>query len=72
MSKKKNNSVRAVNKYPHNLNKATIVNDQNSFEVKGVRYLLYEIPNMFKDGVVIDINTGERFVFPVGKFVEYF
>ena len=45
---------RAVNQYPHNLHKYTLVTDRNSFEAKGERYLL-------NGDTVINIRTGEIF-----------
>ena len=55
--KKKNQSVMAVNQYEHNLNKNTIVTDQNSFMRKGSRYTI-------SGDDAIHILTGKRLTLP--------
>ena len=92
-------SKRAVNKYPHNLSKFTIVTDANSFEARGVRYLVYRAPTLdvedyFErsdkwdnprdvflhwhkrpcksiDGIIINIETGQRYPINLKKYLLY-
>ena len=61
----------AVNKYPHNLSKFTIVADINSFEARGVRYLVYEAPTLKEDGIIINIETGKRYPIKLDKYILY-
>ena len=69
---KNTTSKRAVNKYPHNLHAATIVNDENSFESKGIRYLLYTVPTKEEEGIVIDISNADLHSFSLQAFKRYF
>ena len=64
-------SKRAVNKYPHNLSKFTIVTDANSFVAKGVRYLVYSAPTIEEDGIIINIETGQRYPINLKKYLLY-
>ena len=61
----------AVNKYPHNLSKFTIVTDINSFEARGIRYLVYMPPTKDEDGIVIDIQTAKRYPIKLDKYLLY-
>lgn len=65
MAKKKEVSKRAVNKYPHNLNKHTIINDTNSFEVKGERYTI-------SGDKIINIITKEVYEADWQRVKDYF
>ena len=65
MAKKKIEAKRAVNKYPHNLHKATILNDDNTILVKGVRYTISGLN-------LINIETGQRYTTTWEKVKDYF
>lgn len=65
MAKKKNNSVRAVNQYRHNLHPATIITDANSFEVKGNRYTV-------SGDNIINIITKEVYTADWQRVKDYF
>ena len=65
MAKKKVESKRAVNKYPHNLNKHTIITDRNSFEVKGERYTI-------SGDNIINIITKEVYSADWQRVKDYF
>ena len=59
--------------YRHNLNSHTIVTDSNSFEVNGIRFLIYQTPSKNRrDGLVINIFTGELYPFSWEKYKQYF
>ena len=60
-----------VNKYPHNLSKFTIVTDVNSFKARGVRYLVYSAPTIEEDGIIINIETGQRYPINLKKYLLY-
>ena len=60
-----------VNKYPHNLSKFTIVTDINSFEARGVRYLVYSAPTKKEDGIIINIESGQRYPINLEKYLLY-
>ena len=68
---KQKESKRAVNKYAHNLNKHTIVTDANSFVAKGVRYLIYQVPTIDIDGILIELEEGTIHVITLDKYKKY-
>ena len=57
--------MRAKNKYPHNLNKHTILNDDNTILVKGVRYTISGL-------VLINIENKQRYNITWDKVKDYF
>lgn len=57
--------------YPHNLSKFTIVTDTNSFEAYGIRYLVYSAPTIEEDGIIINIETGQRYPINLKKYLLY-
>ena len=62
---KQKNSKTAKNKYKHNLNRHTIITDLNSFEVKGVRYLL-------SGDNIINIESKEVYKANWDRIKDYF
>ena len=68
---KQKESKRAVNQYAHNLNKHTIVTDVNSFIAKGVRYLIYQVPTIDIDGILIELQEGTIHVITLDKYKKY-
>ena len=63
--KKKVKQPLAVNKYKHNLNRYTIVNDKNSFEAKGERYLV-------NGEMIINIITKQVYPCEWDKIKQFF
>ena len=57
--------------YPHNLSKFTIVTDINSFVAYGIRYLVYSAPTIEQDGIIINIETGQRYPINLKKYLLY-